>query len=95
MVLPEITSAFYHRGQKRKPDLPSFWNIKYAASLENKSCSPKKRRKPEYPQKLVSVVREMRKADPTYSTKKIRRILYKEDRSSTKRCNLGKTYPGK
>jgi len=54
------------------------YNKQYLQSLENKSRAPKQKRKPEYSQELVAKVRKIRKADPTYSAKKIRPILLRE-----------------
>jgi len=44
---------------------------KRSESLENKSRRPKKRRGPGYSWELVGKVKDMRKADPTYSGKKL------------------------
>jgi hypothetical protein len=56
-----------------------FWLKRYQrkrlSSLENRPTAPLNRRRPEYPQSLVIAVKEIRKADPTYSGKKIRPIL--------------------
>jgi len=46
--------------------------------LKTKAAPPTRKRKPDYSQELVSKVRDIRKADPTYSAKKIRPILLRE-----------------
>jgi len=51
------------------------FDSKRLVSLENKSHHPKKKRRPGYSSELVSKVRELRKAEATYSGKKLRPIL--------------------
>jgi hypothetical protein len=45
------------------------------SSLENKPPVPKRKREPEYSWELVNAVKSIRKADPSYSAKKIRLLL--------------------
>ena len=59
-----------------------YWKERYdttcLSSLENRPTIPKKRRLPEYSRELVEKVRKIRKADSTYSARKIRPILLRE-----------------
>jgi hypothetical protein len=59
-------SCFYRRENR--------YNKSRLSSLENKSAAPCKRRMPSYPGELVNRVREIRKADPTYSGKKMNHL---------------------
>jgi len=45
------------------------------STLEDRPTAPRKRRGPSHARELARKVREMRKANPTYSAKKIRPIL--------------------
>jgi putative transposase len=63
-----IQRSEFYRWKKR-------FDPKRLSSLEDESRAPKKKREPEYSRGLVRAVREIRKADPTYSAKKIRPIL--------------------
>jgi len=60
-------SMFYRWSGRFEPKRP--------ASLEDKSRAPKRKRGVEYSRELVRQVREIRKANPTYSARKIRPIL--------------------
>jgi len=51
-------------------------------TLEDKLTAPRKRRGPSYTRELARKVREIRKADPTYSAKKIRPILLRTEATS-------------
>ncbi|GMO14616.1 MAG: hypothetical protein Pg6A_00190 [Termitinemataceae bacterium] len=63
------------------------WKARYdktrLSSLENKPTIPAKQRKPDYSCKLVNRVKDIRKADPTYSGAKIRAILLREMRAES------------
>jgi putative transposase len=63
-----IHRSYFYRWLKR-------YDKKRLPSLENRSRAPAKKRRPRYSRAFVQAVREIRKADPTYSGKKIRIIL--------------------
>ena len=63
-----LHKSYFHRWNKR-------FDRRSLSTLEDMPTAPKKKREPSYTRELVGRVREIRKADPTYSAKKIRPIL--------------------
>jgi putative transposase len=63
-----IHRSYFYRWLKR-------FDNRRLDSLENKTTRPKKKREVDYSRALVEQVRELRKANPTYSGKKLRPIL--------------------
>ena len=65
----------FHRWDKR-------FNRCRLSTLEDRPTEPKKRRGASHARELARKVREIRKADPTYSAKKIRPILLRTEATS-------------
>jgi len=63
-----IHRSYFHR-----------WDKRMLSTLEDRPTAPRKRREPSHTRELARKVREIRKADPTRSAKKIRPILLRTE----------------
>ncbi|MDR2900561.1 MAG: integrase core domain-containing protein, partial [Treponema sp.] len=78
-----IHRSYFYRWYKR-------YNKHRLSTLENKTTTPNKKRQVEYSRDLVEKVRELRKADPSYSGKKLRPILLRTMKEVPSVATLGR-----
>lgn len=78
-----ISRSYFYKWFKR-------YNPKNLASLENKSTKPKHVRAPRYTHAQVSLIRHLRTDYPSYSAKKLCRILLRDDGITISAATIGR-----